>query len=72
MTTLLSQVFDKAAKLPEAVQEQIALQLLEDMDSELKWEQTFANSQEQLAKLADKALEDFKAGRVKKMGFDEL
>jgi hypothetical protein len=71
MTTLLSQAFDTASKLPEALQEQIASQLLEDIDAELKWEQAFANSQDQLAKLADKALEDFKAGRVKKMGFDE-
>ena len=72
MTMLLSQAFDKAAKLPEAMQEQIATQLLEDLEAELKWDQTFANTQNQLAKLADKALRDIKAGRVKKMGFDEL
>ncbi len=72
MTALLSQAFDKAAKLPEAMQEQIALQLLEDLDAEFKWDQTFADTQDQLAKLADKALRDIKAGKVKKMGFDEL
>ncbi len=72
MTALLSQAFDKAAKLPEAMQEQIALQLLEDLDAELKWDQTFAETQDQLAKLADKALCDIKTGKVKKMGFDEL
>ncbi len=72
MTALLSQAFDKAAKLPEAIQEQIALQLLEDIDAESKWDQTFAETQNQLAKLADKALHDIKAGKAKKMGFDEL
>jgi len=72
MTALLSQAFDKAAKLPEAMQEQIALQLLEDLDAEFKWDQTFAETQDQLAKLADKALHDIKVGKVKKMGFDEL
>lgn len=72
MTTLLSKAFNKAAKLPENLQELLAQQLIEDIESELKWEQTLAESQEKLEKLADKALEDFKAGRVKKMGFDEL
>lgn len=72
MTMLLSQAFDKAAKLPETMQEQIAVQLLEDIEAELKWDETFARTQDQLAKLADKALKDIKAGRVKKMGFDEL
>ena len=72
MTLLLSHAFDKAANLPETMQEQIATQWLEDLEAEFKWDQTFANTQDQLAKLADKALRDIKAGRVKKMGFDEL
>lgn len=72
MTALLSQAFNKAAELPETVQEQIAQQLLEDIEAELKWDQAFAKTQDQLAKLADKALQEIKAKRVKKMGFDEL
>jgi hypothetical protein len=72
MTTTLAQAFDKAAKLPDTIQEQIALQLIEDIEAELKWDQTFAKTQDKLAKLADKALKDINAGRVKKMGFDEL
>lgn len=72
MTALLSQAFNKAAELPETVQEQIAQQLLENIEAELKWDQTFAKTQDQLAKLADKALQEIKAKRVKKMGFDEL
>ncbi len=72
MTTILAQAFDKAATLPAAMQEQIALQLLEDIEAEFKWERTFAKSQDKLAKLAAKARKDIKAGRVKQMGFDEL
>jgi hypothetical protein len=68
MTALLSQAFEKAAKLPKAMQEPIALQLLEVLDAELKWDRTFAETQDQLAKLAEKALRDIKAGKVKKMG----
>jgi hypothetical protein len=69
MTALLSQAFEKAAKLPEDIQEQIARQLLEDIEAELQWDQTLAKTQDQLARLAEKALRDIKAGRVKKMGF---
>ena len=72
MISILSKAFDKAAALSESMQKQIALQLLEDMDAELKWEQSLKGSQQQLTTLADKALDDFKAGRGKKAGFDEL
>jgi len=72
MTALLSHAFNKATKLPEAIQEQIVQQLLEDIDAEYKWDQIFAKTQDQLAKLSEKAFQDIKAGRVKKMGFDEL
>ena len=54
------------------MQQQIALQLLEDMDAELKWDQSLKGSQQQLAALAEKGLDDFKAGRGEKAGFDEL
>jgi len=72
MTALLSQAFDKAAKLPKEMQEQIALQLLDDIEAEMKWDRTFAETQDKLAVLAEKALQDIKAGRVSKRGFDEL
>ncbi|MDZ7361796.1 MAG: hypothetical protein ONB46_13880 [candidate division KSB1 bacterium] len=42
------------------------MQLIEDIEAELKWDQTFARTQDKLAKLADKALKEIKAGRVKK------
>ena len=72
MTPILSKAFEKAAKLPDEIQEQVAKMLIEYIDFELEWDKTFENSQDQLAKLADKALEDYQAGRTKKMGFDEL
>ncbi|MBF0344275.1 MAG: hypothetical protein HQL06_08595 [Nitrospirae bacterium] len=72
MTKLLSRAFEKASTLPESLQEQIAKQLLEDIDAELRWEQTFSNSQDELDILADKALRDFKAGRFIERGFDDV
>ena len=72
MTARLSQAFNKAAELPETVQEEITQQLLEDIEAELNWDQTFARCSDQVAELADKALQDIKAKRVKKMGIDAL
>jgi len=43
--------------------------MLEELASEEKWAKAFANSQEQLAKLADEALKEFREGRTKP--FDE-
>lgn len=72
MTSLLKQAFKKALKLPDTVQDELALELLGDIEDELRWDETFEKTRDELGKLADKALEDFKAGRVKKLGFDEL
>jgi len=58
--------------LPEELQDEIAQSLLEDIEGEAKWDETLARSPQVLEKLADKALQDLKAGRTKKMGFDEL
>lgn len=56
-------------KLPQA---ELAQELLGDIEDELRWNGTFENTKDERSKLADKALEDFKAERTKKLGFDEL
>ncbi len=72
MTQLLAKAFEEASRLPETLQDEIAQQLLDDIHGEAKWDQTLARSSDQLEKLADKALADFKAGRTRQMGIDEL
>jgi hypothetical protein len=72
MTEALSKAFALATILPEELQDDIAKQLMEDIQGELQWDNTLARSQDQLTKLAHHALKEFKAGRTKKMGFDEL
>lgn len=72
MTKLLSKAFESVAKLPENLQDEIAEQLLEDIQAEFRWDDTFAKSQNQLGKMADKALAEYKAGKTKKAGFDAL
>jgi hypothetical protein len=72
MTRLLAKAFEEASRLPERVQDEIATTLLVEIEGESHWDETLASTPDVLEKLADKALEDFKAGRTRKMGFDEL
>jgi hypothetical protein len=72
VTTLLTKAVKQVSKLPETLQDQIAEQLLEDLKMELKWNESLEKSDKQLEKMADKALDEFKKGKTKKMGFGEL
>ncbi len=72
MTILLEQALAEVKKLPDLEQDAIAKVILEELADEARWEDAFANSQPQLAKLAAKARADIQAGRVKNMGMDEL
>ncbi|HKI02420.1 MAG TPA: hypothetical protein VKK31_10595 [Thermoanaerobaculia bacterium] len=72
MTRLLAKAFEEASRLPDALQDEIAERLLEDVEGDAQWDETLASSPQALEKLAGKALEDFRAGRTKKLGFDDL
>ena len=72
MTRLLTKAFEEASRLSEVDQDEIAMRLLEEIEGEDHWDDTLAKSPDLLERLADKALGDFKAGRTKKMGFDDL
>ena len=70
MTQLLEKVLIEVYKLPPEKQDAIAAIILEELEDERKWDKAFAESQDQLAQLAQKVRADIKAGRVKKMGGD--
>ena len=72
MTKLLAEAFDRASKLSERLQDDIARELLEEIEWETRWDEMLAGSQDKLERLADKALQDYRAGKTKEMGFDEL
>jgi methylase of polypeptide subunit release factors len=72
MTKLLKQAFKKASELPGDLQDELARELLLDMQAEQKWDQTLVESQDMLDSLAKNALEQHKAGHTKQMGPDEL
>jgi hypothetical protein len=72
MTVNLTQLLEKAATLPEVIQEEIALQWLDDIENELQWQATLEQSQPKLEQLALAALQQAKQGKTIKKGIDEL
>ena len=70
MTQLLQQAFTEASKLTEAEQDAFASLLLEELESERKWSQAFAATQDKLAALADEALAEFELGQTQPLDLD--
>lgn len=69
MTVLLEKAIKKAKKLNKEEQDALATILLEELEDESRWQKAFAKSQDQLGKLADEALAEFRAGKTEKMNF---
>ena len=67
MTELLERAFAEASKLSQEDQDMLARMLLDDLAAEEQWDETFANSQDKLAALADEALAEHQSGRTKKL-----
>jgi hypothetical protein len=70
MTQLLQRAFTEASKLPDAEQDAFASLLLAELESERRWSQSFAATQDQIDKMADEALAEFEAGQTLPMDLD--
>jgi hypothetical protein len=64
MTHLLKQAFAKAAKLSQSRQNAFAHWVLEELDSEKRWDKAFALSQKHLGLLADQAMREHSTGKT--------
>jgi hypothetical protein len=62
VTTLLEQAFRRVEKLPADEQDAVAAILIEELASEQRWSESFASSQDVLARLGEKALAEHAAG----------
>lgn len=62
MTRLLEEAFEKASELSEAEQDDFAELILDELESDRRWEQAFEDSQDALEQLADEALDEHEAG----------
>ena len=72
MTRLLEKAFKEASKLPVVNQNALAKWLLEELESEKKWEQMFDESGNVLEHLADEAIEAHKKGKTKPLHIERL
>jgi hypothetical protein len=74
MSPLMEQAIDKLKQLPEDDQESIASIILQEIESESRWEELFARPQsaDLLSRMADEALAEAKAGRARKLDVNEL
>ena len=71
VTELLKEAFAKASELPPDEQDAFARLLLEELESEVRWADAFARSQDALAKMADEALAEYLAGDTEIFDPDE-
>lgn len=72
MTKLLTQAFERASQLPGNLQDEIAQEMLDEIEWETRWDGTLEASQDKLERLAAKALQEYRDGKTTEMGFDEL
>lgn len=72
MTLLLDKAIAAVQELPPEKQDAIASLIFEELSDDKKWDDSFAQSQDALAKLAAKARADIRSGKTKSIGIDEL
>jgi hypothetical protein len=74
MSELIEQAFQKVRQLPEHDQESIASIILQEIESEHRWQELFDRSESAtlLSRMADEALAEARAGRAKKLDANEL
>ena len=74
MSDLLEQAIDRVKQLPDHDQESIASIILQEIDSEHRWEELFGRpeSADALSRMADEAIAEARAGRAKPLDLSEL
>ena len=72
MGRLLDRVIAETAKLPETEQEAFAAFMLAELESERRWDELFARSQDLLAQMADEARREYRAGLTEPLDPDKL
>ena len=65
MTPLLQKAFERASQLSETEQDALAEVMMDFLQSEARWDNLFAQSQDLLAEWTDEALEEDNAGKTR-------
>jgi hypothetical protein len=72
MTNKLKQAFEAASKLPAEAQDALAEAILEELAADRAWDASFARRPDALAKLAEEALAEHRAGKTQPLDPDKL
>jgi hypothetical protein len=72
MGKLLEMAMAEASKLPEQEQEAVGGWILAELESERRWDELFAKSQDLLARLAEEARQEHRAGLTEPLDPDKL
>ena len=72
MTTKLERAFTEASKLSSEEQNILAEWLLTELASEKRWSKLFANSQDVLATLGQKALDEHRKGKTQELDPEKI
>jgi hypothetical protein len=67
MTKMLEKAFKQASSLPAPDQDALAEWLLKELESETRWQELFAKSQDGLSRLAAEALDEHRRGKTKQL-----
>lgn len=72
MTKLLEQAIARLKTLPASEQDAIAAMILEELEDEIRWDETFKRSKDVLAFLAAEAMAEYRAGKTQELDPETL
>lgn len=72
MPTMLETAFAEVSKLSPREQDAFAAWILEELQSERRWNRAFVNSADVLSNLADEALREHRAGQTQPLDPEQL
>ncbi len=72
MTNLLQRAFELARELPEKEQDALAALIIDEMESDRRWQEAFDGSADALDRLAEEALAEYRAGETLPLDPDKM
>ena len=72
MTELLERAIARLQALPESEQDAIAAIILEEIEEDRRWDESFSQSSNILAKLAASAMAEYRAGQTQELDPETL
>jgi hypothetical protein len=72
MTELLERAIARLQALPESEQDAIAAMILEEIEDDRRWDESFSRSPNILAKLAASAMAEYHAGQTQELDPETL